>query len=91
MSDNNQEECAVGVGSSNLLGTCKDCKHWGRTFLDNMDETDYRHCDYLRKAPLISSAHVAGYDEEGIETGANFGCILFTPNTEVCDAQRSHD
>ncbi len=58
------------------MNTCKDCVHWGAEWKEAY--SDSRHCSAIC-GNGENGAQVAGYDEEGIETKANFGCIHFSP------------
>jgi len=58
---------------------CKNCRYWGG---DDWVEC-LRRCSAIEgnrhksTFPDADGAYVAGFDEEGIMTGPNFGCVHF--------------
>lgn len=55
---------------------CRHCKHWGTESWE-MNNPKTRHCKRIEGRDGGDGARVAGFNEEGIETDAEFGCIHF--------------
>jgi len=89
----NETTHAKAVSSTEMLGLCRDCKHWKRTAMTEESLGFYpinqtpdngwlqQVCARVERAMTITAS--GGWDGatvDSVETDANFGCVLFQPN-----------
>jgi hypothetical protein len=64
------------------MGKCKNCKYWGKSYLDPKRKSCYKLCDDYQDESIEIDVEVYADDDQGLMceliTGPDFGCILFT-------------
>lgn len=61
------------------MGTCKDCKHWGKEISQKDKPNLQRECLSFKVGDCPDDDGLKDQYEEfyGIETGPDFGCVHF--------------